>query len=202
MDFQPNYLYHVYNRGNNKRQLFFKRSHYFRFLHKVEKELLPYSEILAYCLMPTHYHFLILAKEYDLKEGFKTYLGDPQVFHPLTRKIGSLQSSFSRLLNLERNESGSHFQQKAKAKLLNTQDHYPLICFHYIHQNPIRANLVRNMEHWEFSSYPDYAGMRIPYLINKQIAQKWLDLPDQPDRFIKESKQFISDQQDSIDVYL
>lgn len=199
MVFQPNYLYHVYNRGNNKRQLFFKRSHYFYFLLKIEKEILPFCEILAYCLMPSHYHLLIEAKDYEITEGFQTYLSDNEIFHPLTRKIGTLQRSFSRSLNQEKNEFGSRFQQKAKAKLLNMHDHYPLICFHYIHQNPIRAKLVKKLEHWEFSSYPDYAGLRQPYLINRRIAEKWLEIPCDPKRFIEESHGFIIQDEDFTD---
>ncbi len=202
MNFQPNYLYHVYNRGNNKRQLFFKRSHYFYFLQKIEKEILPYCDILAYCLMPTHYHLLIIAKEYNVKDGFQTYLSADQIFHPLTRKIGTLQSSFSRAINQEKKESGSRFQQKAKAKLLDKHEQYPLVCFHYIHQNPLRANLVRHLDHWEFSSYPDYAGLRPPFLIDKQIAQKFLEIPEDTRRFIKDSHGFILRYEDWINKFI
>ncbi len=202
MKFQSNYLYHVYNRGNNKCQLFFKRSHYFYFLQKIEREILPFCEILAYCLMPNHYHLLIIANEFEIKNGFRTYIGGDQIFHPLTRKIGTLQSSYTRALNLERNEFGSRFQQKAKAKVLNMHDHYPLICFHYIHQNPVRANLVIKMDQWEFSSYPDYAGLRPSYLINMQTAEKWLEVPLDPRSFIQESHYFMVHEGDSVNKFI
>jgi len=191
MNLQPDYLYHIYNRGNNRSQLFLKRSHYFYFLLKIEKEILPYCYILAYCLMPTHYHFLIVPKKYEAKDGFKSYLNDENVYHPLTRKIGSLQSSFSQVLNNEFNEFGSRFQQKVKSKLLNSSDGYPLACFHYIHQNPLKANLVTQLDQWEFSSYKDYAGLRPTYLIDAEITKIWLDIPTDPIQFIKESMNFI-----------
>ncbi len=191
MNLQPDYLYHIFNRGNNKNQLFFNRSHYFCFLLKIEKEILPFCHILAYCLMPTHYHLLIEPKEYEAKDGFKSYLNDENVYHPLTRKIGTLQSSYSQELNKKFNESGSRFQQKAKSKLLNDSDGYPLACFHYIHQNPLRANLVTQLDHWEFSSYKDYAGLRPSFLINPEITKKWLDIPSDPKQFIEDAKNFV-----------
>jgi len=62
MEFHPENLYHVYNRGNQQQILFFERANYLFFLKKVRKELLPYTEIINYCLMPNHFHFLLYSK--------------------------------------------------------------------------------------------------------------------------------------------
>src|SRR6516225_11449480 len=56
-------IYHIYNRGNNREKLFFGRRHYEYFLDRMETDLFPYADILAWCLMPNHFHFLIHANE-------------------------------------------------------------------------------------------------------------------------------------------
>lgn len=52
-------IYHVYNRGNNSNPIFFERENYYFFLKKMRRHLLPYCDILAWCLMPNHFHWLI-----------------------------------------------------------------------------------------------------------------------------------------------
>ena len=48
--------------------------------------------------------------------------------------------------------------------------HYEFTAFQYIHQNPLKANLVLNMEKWLYSSYADYAGFRNGTLCDKELA--------------------------------
>ncbi len=190
MNFQPELLYHVYNRGNNRQKLFHERDHYFLFLTKIRKILLDFCDLLAYCLMPNHYHLMIYAKDFLPEKVFKFPFTGDTAYHPLVRKIGTLQSSYTRILNNEMKNSGSIFQQKAKAKLLNTDPWYPQTCFHYSHFNPVKANLVEKMWQWEFSSYNDYAGFRDDNLVNKELAFELLDIPRNPAEFQEESEMF------------
>lgn len=60
-------FYHVYNRGNNKQPIFFKDENYLFFLKKMREQLLPCSDIVAYCLTPNHFHLLIQANEQSIK---------------------------------------------------------------------------------------------------------------------------------------
>ena len=64
-------------------------------------------------------------------------------------------------------------------------DDYPFICFHYIHQNPLKAGLVKRMEDWEMGSFQDYAGLRNGTLCNRKIAQELLCIPSNPEEFIE-----------------
>ncbi len=59
MNFNEKEIYHIYNRGNNSQLIFFEKENYNHFLRLVKKFLLPNCEILAWCLMPNHFHFLI-----------------------------------------------------------------------------------------------------------------------------------------------
>jgi len=52
---------------------------------------------------------------------------------------------------------------------MNFQD-YCENCFHYIHQNPLKAKLVEDLGEWEFSSYRDYAELRAGTLCNRELA--------------------------------
>ncbi len=66
---------------------------------------------------------------------------------------------------------------------------YYFNCFHYIHQNPLVAGLVKNLEDWNFSSFKDYAGKRNGTLCNKSLAVKFCSYD--PETFINTSHQLI-----------
>jgi putative transposase len=171
MNFEAGSTYHVFTRGNNQQLVFFTRDNYLFFLRKIRKEIYPVADILAYCLMPNHFHLMIVAKEFP-----------NELIHPLARKIGTVLSSYTRAINVQENRSGSLFQQKAKAIVISSNDDYHdktdylTTCFHYIHQNPMKAGLVNKMEDWEFSSFRDYAGLRDGSLINAFLAKEILEV--------------------------
>ena len=60
---EPGNFYHIYNRGNNKENIFFEEKNYYYFLKKFDEYLSAFSDVYAYCLMPNHFHFLIKIKE-------------------------------------------------------------------------------------------------------------------------------------------
>ena len=171
MHFEPGEFYHVYNRGNNRQPIFFNERNYLFFLKKVRKQLLPYSEIIAYCLMPNHFHFLLRVNDNGLKER-NSFGGKPM--QELAYRIGILLSSYSQAINKQNKTTGSLFQQKTKAKILceinnGARISYFEQCFHYIHQNPMVARLIKNLCDWPYSSYLDYAGLRNGSLCSKEI---------------------------------
>ena len=63
MIIEPNHIYHIYNQGNNRQKIFFNRENYLYFLKKVKQHILPYADILAWCLMPNHFHLLVAVRE-------------------------------------------------------------------------------------------------------------------------------------------
>ena len=137
----------------------------------VRKYISPHTEIIAYCLMPNHFHFLIYTDERVrgiVKQG-------GLLIDPLTNAFRKLLSGYARIYNQCYNKTGSLFRQKTKVKCLSdvlagsvyiSQDYY-FNCFHYIHQNPLSAGIVKRLEDWEFSSFKDYAGVRKGTLCNK-----------------------------------
>jgi REP-associated tyrosine transposase len=173
MEFFKNELYHIYNRGNNHRQVFFKPENYIFFLKKVRRYILPYCDILSYSLMPNHFHFLIHSDE----RTTATKASRTQAKNVLSEGIRTLLSSYTQAINKQKQFSGSLFQQNTKAQpIVKGSMNYDLTVFHYIHQNPYRANLVERMEDWEYSSFADYCGKRNGTLCNRELTIKLLGL--------------------------
>ena len=117
------------------------------------------------------------------------------IVQPLNRSIAILLSSYTRAINKQERRTGSLFQQKTKAKSLtgSADPGYPFVCFHYIHQNPLRAKLVKQLEDWEFSSFRDYAGLRNGTLTNKALASQLIDIPNRAEAFYDQSYQVMGD---------
>jgi REP element-mobilizing transposase RayT len=173
MEFFKNELYHIYNRGNHKQRIFFVPANYIYFLKKVRRFIFPYCDILGYCLMPNHFHFLISSDERTITT--KNVAGKEK--NILSEGIRLLLSSYAQAINKQNKFTGSLFQQNTKARpIVKGSRNYDLTVFHYIHQNPYRANLVKRMEDWEYSSFKDYYGQRNGTLCNKEIAIKLLGL--------------------------
>ncbi|MBC8173554.1 MAG: transposase [Chitinophagales bacterium] len=183
MQFEAGNIYHIYNRSNNNQIVFLKHDHYIFFLRKIRKEWIPFFDILAYCLMPTHFHFMVKVK--DIQEVEK-----------INYAIGKLLSSYTRAINNENHSHGSLFQQKTKSKCLHegsdikkytTITNYFLHCFNYIHTNPLKDKLVSDLKDWTYSSYPDYAELRNGTLCNILFAQELLEFKSAKD-FIQFTK--------------
>jgi len=171
MEFFENELYHIYNRGNNRQPIFFNNENYLFFLRKIRKYILPHCDIICYCLMPNHFHFLIAADNRAIQT--KNFGGTEK--NLLSEGFKSLLSSYAQAINKQNHTTGSLFQQNTKAKLLSSQD-IASIAFHYIHQNSMKAGLSKKMEDWDYSSFKDYIGQRNGTLCNISLGYSLLDL--------------------------
>jgi putative transposase len=185
MHFEPHEIYHVYNRGNKKQTIFFSHSNYIFFLRKIKKEWLPFCDILEYCLMPNHFHFIITPNIL----GCQTIMiGDKESYlQKLSKAIGKALSSYTKAINIERSTSGSLFQKKTKAKCLTqviqlVRSHmakeYLITTFHYIHDNPVAAGLVKEAGDWPYSSWNEYYGRGKNTLCNITLAKKLLGITE------------------------
>lgn len=100
MNFRTGDLYHVFNQGNNRQKIFFTRDNYLFFLTKIKLHILPHADILAWCLMPNHFHLMIYVHTLEvtvgnLSIGGATSSRTPNSMHKdLNKEIGiSLTSS-------------------------------------------------------------------------------------------------------------
>ncbi|MEZ4942074.1 MAG: hypothetical protein R3D58_14440 [Saprospiraceae bacterium] len=204
MKFSPNTIYHIYNQGNNRQRIFFKDENYRFFLKKMREYLLPYGDLLCYCLMPNHFHWLMYVRVLEIeihpKSGNSEGVAGSDPFDPsgrstrdLNNAIGLLLRSYTNAINKQENRTGSLFRQTTQAKdgwedrtLPPTHPHYNLIlqnwelygpiCFNYIHNNPVKAKLVEKAEDWAYSSAPDFVGLRKGTLCQQKLAKELLFL--------------------------
>jgi putative transposase len=136
-------FYHIYNRGNNRQVIFLERENYIYFLRLIKRHLIANAvDIVAYCLMPNHYHFLVYLRDETLSDAMK-----------------SLSLSYTKAINKRFNRSGVLFQGRFQSVRVQETD-YLLTLVRYIHLNPVKAGLVQQPEEWEFSSYLEYADLR------------------------------------------
>lgn len=122
-------LYHVIARGIERRKIFVEKADYEDFLNRLKTSLKRTgSKCLAWCLIPNHFHLLILRGP-----------------HPLAEVMRRLMTGYAVGFNLRYKRSGHLFQNRYKA-ILCEKDAYLLELTAYIHLNPLRAHLVGNMK--------------------------------------------------------
>lgn len=177
MKLVENQIFHIYNRGNNQQPIFFSHENYLFFLRKIRAHLLPTCDLLAYCLMPNHFHLLIKTDSRTIAEVAKNNRGIALTAFGIGMRI--LLSSYTQAIQKQEHFTGSLFQQKTKAKQVSSdwswQD-YTLLCFRYILQNPVRANLVQHPIDWPYSNCKDLLGLRKGTLCNTTLIGQELAL--------------------------
>lgn len=181
MHFKEGYTYHIYNRSNET--VFQNDDNYLYFLGKVKDLIYPFCDILAWCLMPNHFHFLIKVKE---KGAALTGEKHRPHLQQLSKNIGVLISSYTSAFNKSYQRKGSLFSHTTKAKQLNfSNNNYAAVCFFYIHRNPFDSGLVEKIEDWRYSSIRDFAGIRNGKLINQNVAHDIINFDKE--NFIEQS---------------
>ncbi|MDD3738877.1 MAG: hypothetical protein PHP31_06250 [Lentimicrobiaceae bacterium] len=145
--FEPGVVYHVFNRGNNKENIFFEEENYRYFLELLKKYLLPIADIYAYCLLKNHFHLVIKIKDYDqLEEKYQTkpYLPFSHFFNAYTKAV-----------NKKYNRTGSLFQKHLHRKRIEDEK-YLIQLIAYVHLNPVKHLFTDDYKKYRYSSYQAY----------------------------------------------
>lgn len=156
----PGLLNHVIARGLERREIFTNKTDYEDFLSRVESALEKSpNQLLAWALMPNHFHFLI-----------RTGSGG------LSRFMRRLMSGYAVAFNARHRRSGYLFQNRFKS-IICQEDPYFTELVRYIHLNPMRAGVVKTLS--ELDLYP-YCGHSA--LMGK-ISRPWQATETVLDRF-------------------
>jgi len=191
-------IFHILNRGVDKRNIFLDDHDYFRFIHNLfefndpspvfnlgyflnrnqsidlrsryVKRRKLIVEILAFCLMPNHFHLLIRQKE---DGGITKFM----------RKLGI---GYAKYFNQKYQRIGALFQGRYKAVLVNREVHFIHLPY-YIHFNPLellmldwRTRKIKNykkavkfLESYRWSSHLDYIGKKnFPSVTQREFLLK------------------------------
>lgn len=171
--FTPNQYYHFYNRGNNRQAVFFARENYLYFLQGVRKYLCEQVNVLAYCLMPTHYHILGM-----VKQKTSEFSENSEVSAMVSKAMMRLGVSYTKAINKRFARVGALFQGQFQGKPIITYSYLLNLCI-YIHANPVKDGLVALPEDWEFSNYLEWMGMRNGKLVNREFISENFGAPEE-----------------------
>jgi REP element-mobilizing transposase RayT len=146
----PGAVYHVTSRGDRREDIFADDEDRHGFLELVGQALSRFdAQMLAYCLMGNHYHFVLHTRKANLST--------------LMRHINGV---YTQAYNRRHGKVGHLFQGRFKAILVD-RDAYLLEVCRYVELNPVRAQLVRKPQSWPWSSYRAHVGL--------DPAREWLD---------------------------
>ncbi len=185
VELSPGECYHVYNRGNIRQHIFYERSNYLFFLQRIREYVCAALEIVAYCLMPTHYHLLVKIKPTSAQPFVLTFeASEPSQVSLGSRAMMRLAVSYTKAMNKRFERVGALFQGPFRAKHLDRTE-YLVHLSRYIHLNPVTASLVKRAEEWEFSSYRDYLGVRQGTLPRPDIVLSQFPSPEAYQQFVE-----------------
>ena len=193
-------IYHVMLRGINRQDIFEEDEDYRMFVEilsglnrRPSDELTTpkcVCHIFAYCLMPNHVHLLVRERDWHLGVIIK-----------------SIASSYVFYFNKKYGRIGHLFQDRFKSEPCDDMPYF-FTLFRYIHQNPLKAGLVKNVRDYRYSSWSnDYLGcspIRVCYIrpvlrrVELRRLQELVDTP-LPDVLacldIENEKMVIADQE-------
>ena len=143
-------IYHVMMRGINHQNIFEDREDYYQFLSTIDKMRMLYDDdgqptiinctFYAYCLMSNHVHLLIREREETIAEIIKRIAG-----------------SYVYYYNHKYGRDGHLFKERYKSEPVNDLAYFTIL-MRYIHQNPVKAGIVKCVSEYEYSSWTEYEG--------------------------------------------
>jgi len=161
-------IYHIINRGNMKMQVFDDMEDYEYFLELLEKASKRENvEIHAYCLMPNHFHLLLV----------------PQEEKSLSRLMQWVMTSHVRYYHKKNKTSGHIWQGRYKSFIVEKESYY-ITLIQYIEANALRAKLVKRAEDWLYGSLCERVKqqktlLNEPYI---ELYDEWIKYVNAPIR--------------------
>ncbi|HPC36754.1 MAG TPA: transposase [Candidatus Marinimicrobia bacterium] len=189
--------YHLYNRGCNRELIFFKDDHYRLLLRKIKENYQRFSlRIIAYCLMPNHYHLMVGVPVAEPSEGLNMrFTQNGNLSYQLTEGSVALSRFMQRVfngyvqaVNIDMHRKGTLFESKYKSIVIDKEE-YLLQLVRYIHINPVLAGLCTNPEDWEYSNCKEWLGLRKGILFDSEFFGTYFQTNEQYREFINSYKE-------------
>jgi putative transposase len=142
------YPHHITQRGNNQQSVFLDDHDREKYLSLIESHSKHYAlDILAYCLMTNHIHFIAIPRKED----------------SLAKTFNFAHMRYSQYFNRKMKMSGHLWQGRFYSTVMD--EHHLLACARYIERNPVRAHIVRKPWKYEWSSAQVHCGLAVDDLL-------------------------------------
>ncbi len=166
--FERGNYYHIYNRGANRASIFKEEDNYLYVLEKLKHYSKNYDiTVLAYVLLPNHYHFLLR------QNGF----------HPARLVPQYTFNAYTKAFNKRYDHSGTLFEGPYRALEVYSTPNILNIC-RYIHANPVLHGFVDEPAAWQFSNYLEWIDQRQGTLIDRHFVSSHFDSCAAYERFV------------------
>ena len=172
-EFTAGGIYHVFNRGNNRRTIFEERQDYECFL-KILKAGQDRERVALfhYCLMSNHYHLLMRSEEAE----------------SLPRYMHWVQLGYVRYYKKKHKTTGHIFEERYRSPRILEESYY-LQCGRYIERNPVKAQMALRAEDYPYSSAAYYVKGKRDVLVTENLYYQGLGKSQEERR--KSYKTFI-----------
>lgn len=161
------FIFHVLNRGNARQPVFHKDADYAAFVRVIEEALSSFDvRMLAYCLMPNHFHFLL----------------QPEKGIEVSKLMHWVLTSHVRRYHQHYGSSGHVWQGRYKSFIVQ-EDQHLLTVVRYIEGNPVRADLVKTARKWRWSSHRERLDRRTGNILSElpiTLPLDWTEYVDFP----------------------
>ncbi len=184
--------YHIYNRGNNRENIFIQERNYEYFLNLYFKYIDPIAETFAYCLLRNHFHVLLRTRaEEEITETLKVSsvtrkpLGSEQY---LSQQFSNFFNAYAKAINKAYGRTGSLFQHPfGRVPVTTDRQFWNVIA--YIHQNPQKHGFVKDFREWKWSSY-GIILVEKPTKLRRDVVLDWFGGKES---YLDMHQQWISD---------
>ncbi|MFC2031428.1 transposase [Chloroflexota bacterium] len=172
--------YHIYNRGNNREDIFVQERNYRHFLALYARHVQPAADTYAYCLLRNHFHLLVRVKtveeqkaEADPLTAMAQAPGVSPTFTPKrpSQQFGNLFNAYAKAFNRAYRRTGSLFQHPFGRVMVTSDAHFQALVS-YIHRNPQKHGFVDDFREWPYSSYHAIVAVQ-PTRIRRHEVLAW-----------------------------
>jgi len=146
-------IYHIYNRGVNREDLFKEERNYDHFLNLLLRHVHPVADIYAYCLLRNHFHILLRIR---MRPEIKRSAARMMRSVPPGQFFGNFFNAYAKAVNSAYSRTGCLFEKPFKRKVVSTADYFRQLVV-YIHRNPQKHGLVSDFTQWPYSSFGRFA---------------------------------------------
>jgi putative transposase len=155
----PGCFFHIFNRGNNRENLFHEERNYEYFLRLYGHHIFPVADTYAYCLMKNHFHFLVKIRKDLKKRDFPAGFSKP---------FSNLFNAYARGYNRAYGRTGALFQRPFR-RIPVANDLHLASLIAYLHQNPQKHGFVKDFRDWPFSSFHVLSSALPTFLCQKNV---------------------------------